>query len=435
MTPTPARAAGRPSATLPLRYMITAVVALLLAAGGVVWLATELAGHYYQPRIIALTHTVTLGWITLTIMGASYQLIPVVLERPVRSERLARWQYLVLIAGIAGMVAHFYFGTWPGLALAAAMVGAGAAMHVVNAGASMRGLAAWTFPARLMALSLVGLAATVTFGLALSLDRLWKFMPGEFFPTLHAHVHLALAGWVAPMVMGVAARVYPMFLLAPEPRGWPGAVQLWGLAAGVPLLTLGLLAAPVLVLPGAVVLAAAVAGHLAWVAAMLAGRKRPGLDWGLRLALGGTAFLIPASALGLSITLDLVSGPRAAVSYTVLLLGGWLSLTIAGMLLKIVPFLVWYRVYSPLVGRAPVPTLAQLSWREAEAAACGLLVLGAAALAVAVGAGEARPIRAAGGLLALGSVALAASLVRVLVHLMPSRSGLRCRARAEASVP
>ena len=41
-----------------------------------------LAGHYYHPRLLALTHAVTLGWITLAIMGASYQLVPVVFERP-----------------------------------------------------------------------------------------------------------------------------------------------------------------------------------------------------------------------------------------------------------------------------------------------------------------------------------------------------------------
>ena len=30
-----------------------------------------------------------------------------------------------------------------------------------------------------------------------------------------------------------------------------------------------------------------------------------------------------------------------AVAYAVIVLGGWVSLTIAGMMLKIVPFLVW----------------------------------------------------------------------------------------------
>ena len=83
MTMLPAGAARVPSVTLPLRYLVAATVAFALAALGVPWLARELTGHYYHPRVLALTHTVTLGWITLTIMGASYQLVPIVLGRPI----------------------------------------------------------------------------------------------------------------------------------------------------------------------------------------------------------------------------------------------------------------------------------------------------------------------------------------------------------------
>src|SRR5215510_16152886 len=104
----PAAAPGRGvSPMLPLSYLATAAAAFVLAALAVPWLAPALAGHYYQPRVLALTHTVTLGWITLTIMGASYQLVPVVLGRPIWSERMARWQLAVLAVAVAGMVAHF----------------------------------------------------------------------------------------------------------------------------------------------------------------------------------------------------------------------------------------------------------------------------------------------------------------------------------------
>src|SRR5262252_1396745 len=68
---------------LPLSYLVVAAAAFVPACAGVPALAGELAGHYYHPRVVALTHTVTLGWITLAIMGASYQLIPIVLGRPV----------------------------------------------------------------------------------------------------------------------------------------------------------------------------------------------------------------------------------------------------------------------------------------------------------------------------------------------------------------
>ncbi len=263
---------------LPLSYLGAAAAAWLAAMAALPWLAPELSGHYYHPRVLALTHTVTLGWITMSILGASYQLIPIVLERPLWSERLARWQLGVLLIGVSGMIAHFWIGTWPALAGAAALVGLGAGMHVVNVALSLRDFGRWTFTARLVVLGHVGLSLTIFFGFALALNHLWPFLPGEFFPTLHAHVHLALAWWIAPMLMGVSARVYPMFLLAPEPRGWPGRIQLWGLAVGAPVLVTGLLAARGLIAPGAAALAAAAAGHVVWVVSMARGRKRPRLD-------------------------------------------------------------------------------------------------------------------------------------------------------------
>jgi hypothetical protein len=233
------------------------------------------------------------------------------------------------------------------------------------------------------------------------------------------------------MVLGVGARVYPMFLLAHEPDGWPGRAQLWGLGVGVPLVVGGLLAEHWLVIPGALAVTAAVAGHAAWGLAALRGRRRPALDWGLRFVATGTAFLLPSTGLGLALAFDVVGGPRPALSYAVLALGGWASLTIAGMMLKIVPFLVWYRVYAPRAGRGPVPTLAQLSWPRAEAAAYVLLTGGLAALAVAVAAGDVNWIRAAGLTVTAGALAFAATLGRVLAHLASRRT----RAVAEHASP
>ena len=114
---------------------------------------------------------------------------------------------------------------------------------------------------------------------------------------------------------------------------------------------------------------------------------------------------------------DRLAGPRVALAYAVLILGGWVSLTIVGMMLKIVPFLVWYRVYSPRAGREPVPTLAQLSWPRAEGLAYGLLTGGVVLLAATVLVGEVAWIRAAGTMLALGALAFAAALARVLGYL------------------
>jgi hypothetical protein len=160
------------------------------------------------------------------------------------------------------------------------------------------------------------------------------------------------------------------------------------------------------------------AAHVAAVLAIARGRRRPALDWGLRFTLTAVGFLLPALALGLGFALDLIGGPRLALAYAVLALGGWISLTIAGMMLKIVPFLVWFHVYGPRVGRGHIPTMAQLSSPRAEALAHALLTAGTALLAVMVAVGSVMGIRAAGTVLALGALAFAAALARTLHHVV-----------------
>ena len=409
--------------TLPLAYLATAAIAFVLAALALPGLGAALAGHYYHPRLLALTHVVTLGWITLAIMGASYQLIPVAIERPLSSEHLGAGSFPALAAGIIGMVGHFWIGRWDGLAWAAALVGAGPS--------STR--STWPERARArplvlhrprVALALGGLALTAAFGVTLAITHGARVFPGGLLGAVHAHFHLALLGWIAPMILAVAARVYPMFLLAPEPGGWGASIQLGGLGLGVPAVAAGLaLGRPALVVPGAVAVGVALAVHVRWVAGFARRRKRPTLDWGLRFVLTGTACLVPSGALGLALALGLGSGPRVALAYAVLALGGWVSLTIVGMMLKIVPFLVWYRVYAPRAGREPVPTLAQLSWPAGERLAYGLLTAGILGLAATVAAGAPAAITVAGAIVGIGALVFAAALGRTLWHLRPSGAG------------
>jgi hypothetical protein len=197
----------------------------------------------------------------------------------------------------------------------------------------------------------------------------------------------------------------------------------------VPAVVLGLLGVPALTGSGALAVAVAVFGHVLWVAQMARHRKRPRLDWGLRLVLTGTAFLFPATLLGLGFAFGLLSGPQLGTTSAVVALGGWISLTIAGMLLKIVPFLVWYRIYAPQVGKAPVPTLPQLAWPAAEAAAYGLLTAAMILLPIAIATGHVFWIRAAAAVLSLGALAFKGSLGRILWHFA------RGRARAAAARP
>jgi len=423
-----AKTSRTPSPMLPLGFLATAAVAFGFAGLALPWVAADLTGHYYHPRILALAHSVTLGWITLTILGASYQLVPVVLERSVWSERLGSWALALTGLGVVGVVGHMAISSWLGLVWGAGLLAAGVTAHVINIARTLRGLERWSFTAIMLAMGFLGLVLTTLFGAALSVEHIRPFLPGDFYARLHAHIHVALLGWVLPVVLGVSAHVYPMFLLTPRPGSRVLAIQAWGLALGVPAVVVGLLAAPTLAAAGALAVAASIATHVVWVASLPRGSRRPAFDWALRFLVAGAAYLAVAAALGVTLAFGAVSGPRWALTYGVLVLGGWASLTIVGMMLKIVPFLVWYRVYAPRAGRLPVPGLADLRWPVTEAVAFIALTGGIAALAIGVGVGHADAIRAAAAIVSVGTLAFVATIATMLHHLVP------CPLRAAARV-
>ena len=414
-------------AGLTLTFLVTAALAFVAAAVAAPAAATALAGHYYHPGLFALTHMVTLGWITLSIVGASCQIVPSVLGRPLGSSRLQWVVYGTLLVGAVGMVAHFALAEFVGLVYSASLIALGAVLHVGNVAVALARLPRWTFTARCTALALVGFVLTVVAGGALGINHIRPFLP-SVFSALHAHIHVALLGWVLPMVIGVAAHAYPTFLLTPEPEGRLGDVQLASLALGVPALVAGLLAWPVIVAPAAVVVTASIAVHLLWVWRMLRQRRRQLLDWPLRFVLTGASALAITAVVGLALAFDVVDGPRASLAYGVLALGGWATFTIAGMMLKIVPFLVWSSVYGPRVGLSPVPSVAALSWPAAERLAWVQLTIGITGLTLAVAAGDTAWIRGAALVTAAGALTFGAAIGHALWpalgELRPTRLGL-----------
>jgi cbb3-type cytochrome oxidase subunit 1 len=95
------------SVSLPLRFILTALGALVLGIAALIAKPDILAMYHYNQWVLATTHIFTLGWITSVIMGAMYQLVPVALETRLYSQRLARWQFVVHIVGWPSLVAMF----------------------------------------------------------------------------------------------------------------------------------------------------------------------------------------------------------------------------------------------------------------------------------------------------------------------------------------
>ena len=54
------------------KYFISAIISFVLLTFLLVVSYDSFGGHHFQPRVLALTHIATLGWITMIIFGALF---------------------------------------------------------------------------------------------------------------------------------------------------------------------------------------------------------------------------------------------------------------------------------------------------------------------------------------------------------------------------
>jgi hypothetical protein len=380
---------------------------------------TVAAGGFADPRVVALTHLFTLGWITTTILGALYQFLPVALGSPIRSTRLALATLALHAPGLALFAAGLVAGWSLAVVLGAAMSGmallaVAAHLAVTLASARPRGDEPDAADRRLtwwaLAFATLFLAATVLLGAALSGNLRWGWLGAARFTAVGVHLHVALAGWVMLTVVGVAHRLLPMFLLSHGAGDRLARYAVALLASGTALLLVGHHLAAAVGWIAAALIAGGVAAWLAQAALYLRHRRKPSLDAGLRLAAAGVASLLIAMLLAPIAIRAGFAAPRIGTAYVLLLVVGGFSLFVAGHFYKIVPFLIWFHRFGPLAGKRAVPRVADLYDSRTAYVAGVLLVTGTAGLALATAAGPTALARPAAILYALGAATLAAQM-------------------------
>src|SRR5579871_2039871 len=117
---------------LPIHFFVTATI---FFAGGVAvapFLVGQVVDFFYQPPVLALVHTFTLGWITASIMGVMYRYVPSLTRHPLAYPRIAMWQLVVFIIGTIGIISHFANGIWAGTWFSAGILIVSIAMFAAN---------------------------------------------------------------------------------------------------------------------------------------------------------------------------------------------------------------------------------------------------------------------------------------------------------------
>ena len=412
-----------PSVALPLRFILTGLVALLVGIG---WLALRpilLAGYHYSPEVVAAAHLFLLGWICTVIMGAMYQLVPVALETRLHSERLARWHYILHVTGFLGMVAMFHIWNLKQVGHFGSILAVGVGLFVYNIARTLTRIPHWNVVAAGIASALCWLSLTILAGLFVASAKCWpQINPFQPVAAMHAHAHLGGLGFFVMMIVAISYKLVPMFTLS--------AVQNWRRAGwSLALLNTGLAGVFITILVSSrwkLASAFVVLGGLAlygWeVAAIVRARKRRALDWGIKYFLTAITLLIPVSVLGVVLGWPQLPPTELTMQlenvYGFLAFIGVVTFAILGMLYKVVPFLVWYASYSKAIGRNKVPSLADLYSPKLQAAGYWLFLAGLLLTSVAATLRHETCVRAGSIVLLTSVLIFTVNMGKVLSHLI-----------------
>jgi len=395
------------SVRLPGQHFAAATLYLLAGSIGLLWIAPELAaGAYLSPRVGAVTHLFTLGWLTTTIFGALTQLLPMMLGAPLRWPRVAEAGYWTFVPGAGFLAAGVATSRLALLVPGVLLLITGILLALANFTATLVRAKPRDVTATAIALALGFLASTLVLGVVLVHNLHTGFIAGDRLRVLAIHLHVALVGWALVMIVGVSHRLLPMFLLAhrAETR-WTG-LALAGLASGVVVLATGIGAhRPPLQWAGALLLAGGLGCFLRQAYGFYRARVRRQLDPGMRFAAIALAFMAASALLGLVVLAEGAGHPRLVTLYVSTGLLGGILLYVVGFFYKIVPLLAWTARFRGRTGKEPVPAVARLYSARIAQVQLGLMAGGVALLGGGIGAGSVAGTRA-GAVLFVGGVLL-----------------------------
>ena len=346
----PVSGAG-PRTGAPVR---TAIVGGLFAVALAGWLAATIvlcfaAGDLtgaapFAGRLVLAVHLVTVVALPAAVTAAALHLLPVMLRNDLRHPATLPAIPGLLVGGFlvaAGVGLDRAWLTWPGVAL----VTAGLALVLWQ----LVGLLAGAPRGRMVVASRVGVGlvcAHVTAALLLGAivyargDRSLAGVSHERLVLIH--LHLAVVGWLALLIITVGRTLIPMLAMAPAAprRSLPldelcVALGLWVLLAGIAL------AATALQAVGGAVIAVALVRFAVLVARTVRSRHAETVEAPLGHVLVGVACAAQAVVVGAAILVGAISATRGAEAYVLLILVGWAAGITVGHAGKLMSLSVW----------------------------------------------------------------------------------------------
>ena len=344
-----------------LPFYLYAAFAFLVATI-LLFLSTDsLNQHYFNPKILAITHIMALGWGTMMILGASHQLVPVLIEGKLFSNSLAYFSFITAAIGIPLLAYGFYDfnmgwpAQWGGILINAAILS-----YLGNLTLSMIKRKKVNVHATFVLTAAFWLFVTTLVGLLLVYNFSDPILPTNSLHYLSLHAHLGIIGWFLLLVMGVGSRLIPMFLISK----YNNTKLLWVIFGSI---NTGLLTFIIFFL-----YVPQKSFYLISFASILFGigsfgyyclhsfkqRIRKKVDEIMKISLLSVIMmLLPVILLFIIIVWLLINSinPQLVLVYGFVIFFGWITAIILGMTFKTLPFIVWNKVYHLQAGLGKTP--------------------------------------------------------------------------------
>jgi len=317
--------------------------------------------HHFHPHTLAITHTMALGWGTMIILGASHQLVPVLIEGDLWRLSLAHASFVLAAIGIPLLVYGFYTfnlgapALWGGWLVNAAVV-----LYLINLAGSIQKSKKENVHAVYIFTAATWLLVTTAVGLMLVYNFTSPFLPSDSLHYLSLHAHLGLAGWFLLLVIGVGARLIPMFLISK----YDNQRLLWAifyLVNGSLILFIILFLQNVsfsfYAIP-TVGIFAAIGLFFFFCYKAYQQRIRKGVDEPMQVSLLSVVMMAQPLLLLLPLFFSLFitnTNQQLVLTYGFVTFFGWLTAIILGMTFKTLPFIAWNKVYHKSAGKGGTP--------------------------------------------------------------------------------
>ncbi len=287
-----------------------------------------------------IVHLYLIGFVMMLIVGALYQLTPVVLEIPFSTLKLSNLVFWFLFFGAGFFALGFFLPNDTFLHVGAGLSLLSLTYFALTFLLSFKDLQEWNFVRFLLFSSAICLVLGLSFGF-MSLMAFFGSIELDFVESwIQRHALFVFGGFVYFVILGVSMVLLPMFSLSHNFKDI--FIKIASLFLALALLTSFLKIEFV-----SYFLSLSILFYVIQCAHILSLRVRKKKDYwfyNVAVALGFLFVAVCFLFFDVKMALFLVSF-------------GYLYHFIIGHLYKILPFLVWYKYVSPYVGKAKIPML------------------------------------------------------------------------------